>query len=94
VQFTSDSSASSFSKNCATIDFRLEGVMAKHCWALSTNLLLSKVLPLHLKQTFLPIICIVTEGEVDRIETRILFKIFSTLPQIPLPHHFQKIEQP
>ena len=34
---------------------------------------------LHLKQIFLPIIWILTEGEGDRVESRIPFKIFSTL---------------
>ena len=34
---------------------------------------------LHLKQTFLPIILIFTEGEGDGIKTRLPFKIFSTL---------------
>ena len=38
----------------------------------------SNVLPLHLKQTFLPIIWIFTEG--DEIESRLPIKIFSTLP--------------
>ena len=37
----------------------------------------SNVLPLHLKQTFPPIIRIFTEG--DGIEPRLPFKIFSTL---------------
>ena len=39
------------------------------------------VLPLHLKQTFLPIIWIFTEGEGDGdgIESSLPFKIFSTL---------------
>ena len=37
----------------------------------------SNVLPLHLKQTFLPIIWIFTEG--DGIKSRLPFKIFSTL---------------
>ena len=36
-------------------------------------------LPLHLKQTFPPIIWIFTEGESDRIESRLPSKIFSTL---------------
>ena len=39
----------------------------------------SNVLPLHLKQTFPPIIWIFTEGEGDGIESRLPFKIFSTL---------------
>ena len=39
------------------------------------------VLPLHLKQTFPPIIWIFTEGEGDEIESRLPFKIFSTLIQ-------------
>ena len=37
------------------------------------------VLPLCLKQTFPPIIWIFTEGEGDGIESRLPFKIFSTL---------------
>ena len=37
------------------------------------------VLPLHLKQTFPPIICIFTEGEGNGIESRLPLKIFSTL---------------
>ena len=37
----------------------------------------SNVLPLHLKQTFLPIVF--KEGEGDGIESRLSFKIFSTL---------------
>ena len=36
-------------------------------------------LPLHLKQTFPPIIWIFTEDEGDGIESRLPFKIFSTL---------------
>ena len=39
----------------------------------------SNVLPLHLKQTFPPIIWIFTKGEGDGIESRLSFKIFSTL---------------
>ena len=39
----------------------------------------SNVLPLHLKQTFLPIIWIFTEGEGDVIESGLPFKSFSTL---------------
>ena len=38
----------------------------------------SNVLPLHLKQTFPPIIWIFTEGEGNGIESRLPFKIFST----------------
>ena len=41
----------------------------------------SNVLPLHLKQTFPLIILIFTEGEDDEIESRLPFKIFSTLLQ-------------
>ena len=37
------------------------------------------VLPLNLKQTFPPIIWFSTEGEGDGIESRLPFKIFSTL---------------
>ena len=39
----------------------------------------SNVLPLHLKQTFQLIIWIFIEGEGDGIESRLPFKIFSTL---------------
>ena len=39
----------------------------------------SNVLPLHLKQTFPPIIWIFTEGEGDGIKSRLPFEIFSTL---------------
>ena len=39
----------------------------------------SNVLPLHLKQTFPPRIWIFTKGEGDGIESRLTFKIFSTL---------------
>ena len=39
----------------------------------------SNVLPLHLKQTFTPIIWILTEGEGDVIESELSFKLFSTL---------------
>ena len=39
----------------------------------------SNVLPLHLKQTFPPIIWIFTESESDGIEYRLPFKIISTL---------------
>ena len=43
----------------------------------------SNVLPLHLKQTFRPIIWIFTEG--DEIESRLPFKIFSTLHEMSWP---------
>ena len=39
----------------------------------------NNILPLHFKQTFPPIIWIFTEGEGDKIESRLPFKIFSTL---------------
>ena len=39
----------------------------------------SNVLPLHHKQTFPPIISIFNESEGDGIESRLPFKIFSTL---------------
>ena len=42
----------------------------------------SNVLPLHLKQTLPPIILIFTEGEGDGIESRLTFKIFSTLHKV------------
>ena len=58
-----------------------------HFWALSTNFLFSKVLlitpgnvlPLHLKQTFPPIIWNFTEGEGGGMESRLSFEIFFTL---------------
>ena len=63
------------------------GDKAKHCWVLSTNFLFSKVLlitpgnvlPLHLKQTFPPIIWNFTEGEGGGMESRLSFEIFFTL---------------
>ena len=42
----------------------------------------SNILPLHLKQTFQPIIWIFTEGEGDGIKSRLPFKIFTTLTGI------------
>ena len=48
------------------------GVKAKHCWK-------QNVSPLHLKQIFPPIILIFPEGDGERIEFRLPFKIFSTL---------------
>ena len=42
----------------------------------------SNVLPLHLKETFPPIIWIFHEGEGDGIYSRLPFKIFSTLTEI------------
>ena len=42
----------------------------------------SNVLPLHFKQTFLHIILIFTEGDSDGIESRLSFKIVSTLIKI------------
>ena len=41
----------------------------------------NNVLPLHLKQTFPPIIWTFTEDEGDGTESRLPFKIFSTLPK-------------
>ena len=46
---------------------------------LDIQLISSNVFPLRLKQTFPPLIWICTEGEGDGIESRIPFKIFSTL---------------
>ena len=44
----------------------------------------SIVLPLHLKQTFPPMIWIFNEGEGDGIEYfQNIFKMFSTLPGLP-----------
>ena len=43
---------------------------AQQCFAFTPQLF---------KQTFLPIICILTEGEGDGIESRLPFKVFSTL---------------
>ena len=59
----------------------LLGIVKKY---LETESLLtspSNVLPLHLKQTFPPIIWIFTEGEGDGIKSRLPLKIFSTLPK-------------
>ena len=39
----------------------------------------SNILPLNLKQTFLPMISIFTGGEGDWIKSRLPFEIFSTL---------------
>ena len=39
----------------------------------------SNILPLHLKKTFPPVIWIFAEGEGDGIESRLPFRIFSTL---------------
>ena len=50
----------------------------------------SNVLPLHLKQTFPPMIWIFTEGESDGIESRLPYKIFSTLNDKYIP--FRKKE--
>ena len=49
----------------------------------------SNVLPLHLKQTFLPKIWISNEGKGDRIESRLPFKIFCTLSM-----KFQNLNMP
>ena len=72
-------------ENCLKFVRRLNlkdwGNQAKHCNNLFVFKILlttpSNVLPLHLKQTFQPIIWIFTEG--DRIESRLPSKIFSTL---------------
>ena len=45
-------------------------------------------MPLHLKQTFLPIIWILTEGIGDGFESRQPFKIFSTLDNVFLAQDF------
>ena len=62
------------------------GKVCLKCWVMSTNFLYSKVcwqcsknLPLNLKHTFPPIIWIFTVGEGDGIESRLPFKISSTL---------------
>ena len=55
------------------------GNKTNHCWLMSTKFLFSKFLLLHLKQTFLPIIWIFTEGEGDGTESRLPFRIFSNL---------------
>ena len=49
----------------------------------------SNVLPLHLKQIFLPIIWILIEGEGDGIESNLPFKIFSTLLEIAYTYNFK-----
>ena len=67
-----------------SLSVKIQIIGGKVCWAISTNIksLLttpSNDFPLHLKQTFPPIIWIFTEGEGGGIKSRILFKIFSTL---------------
>ena len=44
----------------------------------------SNVLPLHIKQTFPPIIWIFTEGEGDGIQSRLPLKIFFTLAKVQI----------
>ena len=51
----------------------------------------SNVLPLHFKQTFPPIIQIFTEG--DGIESRLPFKIFSTLLAYIWKWHVERLDQ-
>ena len=58
------------------------GDVNKLCVSKSLLTILSNILPLHLKQTFLPIIGIFTKGEGDEIESRLPFKIFSTLAEL------------
>ena len=55
-------------------------LFSKVCW--------QHVLPLHLNQTFQPIIWISNEGEDDGIESRLRFKIFSTLNQVTYQETF------
>ena len=56
------------------------GNKAKHCWKKSTNFWKQKFVDnANLKQTFMPIIWIFTEGEGDEIESRLSSKIFLTL---------------
>ena len=58
------------------------GNKAKHCWVITTNFLFSKVCwqpPAMFSLYTSSIIWIFTEGEGDGIESRLPFKIFSTL---------------
>ena len=57
----------------------LLGVVNKLLKTKSLLTMPSNVLPLHLKQTFPLIIWIFTKGEGDEIESRLPFKIFSTV---------------
>ena len=59
----------------------MDGKVCLRCKGKTKSLLTSpsNVLPLHLKQTFPPIISIFTEGEGDGIKTRLPFKKISTL---------------
>ena len=64
----------------------------------SLLIMLSNVLPLHLKQTFRPIIWTFSECEGDQIESRLPFKIFSTLHSMTWEvmfskRHFRKFEK-
>ena len=52
----------------------------------------NNVLPLHLKQTFLPIISIFTEDEGDGIKSRLPFKIFLTLIKVFKALNINRIE--
>ena len=52
----------------------------------------SNCLPLHLKQTFPPIIWIFTQGEEDEIESKLNSYIFSTLAQITASRGTLKLE--
>ena len=63
---------------------------AKHFCYQSLFTTPSNVLPLHLKQTFPPIIWIFTEDEGDGIDSRLPFKIFSTLILMYLPQELLK----
>ena len=53
----------------------------------------SNILSLRLKQTFLPIIWIFTQGEGDEIESRLPFKIFFTLRPLGLKNFRQAVEE-
>ena len=51
----------------------------------------SNVLPFHLKQTFLSMIWIFTEGEGDGIKPGVFSKIFFTLPFFCHQHHNKRL---
>ena len=68
----------------------MQGHVNKHFVFKSLLTTPSNFLPLHLKQTFLPLIWIFTEVEGDVIESRQPFKIFFTLSPNPMRKNHKK----
>ena len=61
------------------LDFEKKGFDNPRTKIFQDTKAMNSQLPLHLKQTFPPMIWILNEGEGDGIESRLPFKIFSTL---------------